>query len=316
MNISVVGIDRTNHNYKKIEGFINTFSVNNKVTHYKSMLHIRNNSDLLFAEPDSLDINFNLFKYVVIWINLDIEKMIELSNKYKNVKFILAVKSPIHIESIVVDYIDKNGFNYQYNGLEGINIKKSFDIINNSDKIDDNTFKINDNLYYMYLPCCLSEKNVNELSIEYDIIYFGTIDNRPNIIKIINNFKNKYNLITNNTVGFKNPEEVYNYYSKSIVCIHEQVHPVIIEYPVRFGESSSNGCVFFSIEDIKLNGKIKNMELPYYYDFNNIDDMISKIDEYLSINKEILLKNKINNSLSFNLTYENIFMKIKKIFNI
>ena len=89
-------------------------------------------------------------------------------------------------------------------------------------------------------------------------------------------------------------------YKKSKVTISEQVNPVILEYPVRLGESTSTGCRSFNLEKIPLN--CQNLLIPDYTPCLDVQEMLSKIKIYLD-NYTINIAHDLYTN--FNSTYDN-----------
>lgn len=314
-NVLIIGIDKSNHNYKKIYGFINSFKKKYNVFHLsEDNLHkinscIKNNLiDTIFCETENfLNINFTNVKNCILWSNYDISKILKISNIYQNTKFIFACKSVIHRPEITKNYIKNYGINYQIHGQEGQNLENLLNILSKSKKIDKDTFAITNNLYYMYLPCCLSEVGKIE-QIEYDICYFGTVHNRPSVKNILLSLKSSgYRVISSLFSGIIPPEECIEYYSKTICTVSEQVHPVGLEFPVRLGESTANGCRLFLFDNFNLSHKISE-KIPEY---SKVENQQSVVDYINLIKKDDSLRKKIHKN--FSSTYDKMVENIEKI---
>jgi len=298
MNILVTGIGKENFNYKKIEGFYNAFS---KIGEVEWVIDIskckKKHYDIVFGELslDFLFSNIDLYKSInikhhIIWSCFDIQKLNRLSSLRKDVNFICANKSNIFNRKIVDEYISKYGYEYMRIGEEGVNLL---------DTLNENS----DNLKLVYLPCSLSEKpqNVsNDKSL--DICYFGTLNNRPNVNKALHFLEKKYSIVTNcwDRVGVMNPEECFDYYKKSKITISESISPNILEYPVRLGESTANGCRLFLYEHIPL--KTENILIPDHTYTSDFDTFIREIENYLD-NFRIEQSYELHNN--FTSTYDN-----------
>lgn len=315
MKTCVIGIDKTNHNYRKVYGFIDAFSKFGEVFHQVDEENWNvNGYDLYFGEMKNFNCQYPKHKTVIIWSNISVLKIIEITKNNKDTNFIWAVKSPIHIEKITNKYIETFGDMYQVTPPEGQDLKAFLNVLSNSFKIDDNTYKISDNLIYTFLPCSLSqyvEDNIveDENSL-YDICYFGTTHNRNEVLQVLNFFeRNNRKTITNYKIGHTNPEDVLQYYKKSKICIHQQVHPVILEIPVRLGEAMSYGCKYVSIEKIALNESIQQSPLfEHYYSTSSIKEAIETIEKLL--NNSNTVKDKQEITKKFDLTYDNYAKKL------
>ncbi len=283
MKILVVGINKENFNYKKIEGFNNSFSKIGKVEHVTNFFDASEKFyDIVFSEMKLSEIFLNIEKYKtfnikthIIWCSYSIDKLIELSKIKPETFFIGAYKSNVFDRKISESYIEKYKTNfYQMSGEEGLNL---FDFLNLKSNL------INENLFLTYLPCCLSEKKADFIiEKKYDICYFGTLNNRPKLKKIINELNNFYSLKTNawDSQGIISPEECYELYRISKITISEQVNPVELELPVRLGESSSVGCKFFLLSEIELQD-LNNELIPNFYSSKNSEELICEIRNYL-----------------------------------
>lgn len=302
MKILLIGIGKDNLNYRKIEGFYNAFSKIGDVEWVQSIFDRNyNNYDIIFGEMDIDTIFNNIEHYTnitvkthIFWSTIEIDKLRRLSELKPETNYICAYKSNIFDRDSLLEFKNKFGNHYQHTGFgEGI-------LIDNFLKINSNM--IAKNLKLIYLPCCLSEKKDFNYKKDYDICYFGTLNNRPLVDSALKILSNKYNTI--NTAWDRNlklsPNECYELYRRSKTTLSEQINPVLLEYPVRLGECSSAGCRLFLIEKIKLN-KSNNMFVPQYTSCSNVSELIYEIESYLdsfSINDSIKLYD------SFNSTYD------------
>jgi hypothetical protein len=298
MNILVLGVGKENFNYKKIEGFYNSFS---KIGEVEWVLDItkcsKKSYDIVFGELslDFLLSNIDYYKTIdikhhIIWSVFDLPKLKTLCSMRKDVNFICAYKSNIFDKKIVNEYILKYGYEYMRTGEEGINL-------NNMDYVGF------ENLKLIYLPCSLSEKPKDFFSEKkIDICYFGTISNRPNVNRALGILSQKYNVITNcwDRVGVMNPEECFDYYKKSKITISESINPNLLEYPVRLGESTANGCRLFLYEHLPL--KTENELIPEHTYTSDFDTFMYEIEKYLDNFKIEQSYDLYNN---FTSTYDN-----------
>ena len=314
MKILLVGVNNTNINYKKIEGFYNSFSNFGNVEWVQNIfLANETDYDLCFGEIDIDEILNNIEKYnrlkiknQIFWVTLGLGKIKLLSELLNHINFTCLYKSNILNDDILIQYKKKYGNNYQNFLYEGIIID---DFINIQKKISDN-------LNIDYLPCCLGEKTNFIKNKEYDMCYFGTLNNRPNVKYILDYFKKKYNVISNgwdlNPTSFS-PDDCIEIYKKTKLTISEQIQPVVLEYPVRLGECSVNGCVMFLLEDIPL--KCENKMIPNYISGFNNEDLINKIENilnYYDVNMSYELhktsENTYNDAVKFLLNKINYFL--------
>jgi len=303
MKIIVVGIGKDNHNYRKIEGFFDAFSQVGEVEWLQQdwIYTCKHQSyDLVFGEISFSYLFNNIEKFkslniksIVTWVTADINKLVEFSLTKRETKFVNLYKSNLFNKKILKEYKKIYGDTYQQTLDEGIAVE---DFLNLQDK------KITDNLSIDYLPCSLSKLGKTEEKI-YDVCYFGTINNRPIVREIINDLKKKYRVFTNfsDVDSVLKPEECFSLYSKSKLTISEQVYPVPLEYPVRLGESSANGCKCFihSSFDIKDS---QNPLIPDHIISNDKKKLIEEIDQFLESYTDDYAKKMIDN---FSATYEN-----------
>lgn len=314
MKIIITGDISTRDKFK-LTGFINSFSniINSNVEYLEPNKLINSHScDILFGESGIwLDIDYTNIKNVFIWSVISIDKILNLSTKFKNTKFFICSKSILHDENIIKDYrnIYKSD-DYLIYGVEGVNVQNFINELLISEKINKNLFRINNNTFYFYLPCCLADSNIyNKVEKNIDITYFGTIENRPRLKKLVDKLKqNGLNVVTNEQNNYITPEECVSYYNRSITTLHEQVGPVYLEYPVRLGEASYCRSKVFSIDDMELSNYSNNDEnLPNYISSNSIDDIFERIVKYIERYKNSEILDEDNN---YNYTYDYYSSKI------
>jgi len=314
MRILVVGCGKEDLiNHRKIEGFYNSFSKIGECEWVQKIFDCKYNEyDLVFGEIHLSEIKQNLDKFinmniksVVIWMTYSPKKIIELVNLKKDTHFINAYKTNILNKDIIHQYIEKYKIDeYQIYKDEGVFFKE----ILNFDFED-----VPSNLEFCYLPCSLSEKEEFFSNKPYDICYFGSLNNRPVVKVAIQILSKKYNVIANgyDISGIKTPYECYQLYKSCKVTLSEQVHPVVLEYPVRLGESTSTGCHLFLIEPIKCND-VKNKFIPDYTSCQSVEDLVNKVSEYID---NFDIKNSKDIYDNFSSTYDNaveyILTKIK-----
>ena len=170
MKILLVGVNNTNINYKKIEGFYNSFSNFGNVEWVQNIfLANETDYDLCFGEIDIDEILNNIEKYnrlkiknQIFWVTLGLGKIKLLSELLNHINFTCLYKSNILNDDILIQYKKKYGNNYQNFLYEGIIID---DFINIQKKISDN-------LNIFYLPCFLGEKTTGGYNIEVEKVKF------------------------------------------------------------------------------------------------------------------------------------------------
>lgn len=314
-NVLIIGINNTNPNYKKIYGFINSFKKKYNVFHISddstdtiNRCISENHIDTIFCETANfMNINFKNIKNCILWSNYDIIKIMTIAESNLNTKFIFCCKSPIHDEEIVKKYITNHGKNYSVHEQEGQDLQNFINIFNKSKKINKDTAVITNNLCYTYLPCSLSELGTIR-DIEYDLCYFGTIHNRPLVNQTLIEFGKKgYRVISTLFSGNIKPEKCIEIYSKTICTISEQVHPVGLEYPVRLGESTANGCRFFLYDTFGLSPSISE-KIPDYTTIKNSNEIVTYIDKIRNDDSE---RKKLYNN--FHSTYDNSVNELVKL---
>ena len=288
----------------KMEGFIKAFSKIAQVEYIEPNLrdNIINSGpcDILFGESaDWFHVDYTDIKNVFMWCTIDPYKFLEISEKYRNTNFFICSKSVIHIDSISNEYIEKyNTPIYMRGGFEEIDLLKFNKFISECETIDRNIYRFKENLHYMYLPCSLSSSDViSHNKKDIDITYFGTRENRPGVTDIINQMSSLgYNVIYNHTGIYISPDECIEYYKRSIITLHEQVGPVYLEFPVRFGEASYCGSTIFSLGMLEKLAEFAqlNDNVPPFKSFNNkkelIKEAIKYIDDYNKKNDPVIIK--------------------------
>lgn len=283
MRILVVGCGKEDViNHRKIEGFYNAFSKIGECEWVQNFFDCKYNEyDIIFGEIHLSQLRSNINRYLnmkiksqIIWMTYEPEKIIEIANLKKDTYFISACKTNIFNEKITTKFIENfKDDSYQIYKDEGVRF-------NNILKFDFQ--KTPDNLEFCYLPCSLSEKEDFVEEKIYDICYFGTLGNRPGVKLALDELSKKYKVKANgyDISGVLTPQECYNLYKKTKVTLSEQVHPVILEYPVRLGESTSTGCRLFLIESIDCNEETNDL-IPDYTHCDNVQDMIDKVSNYI-----------------------------------
>jgi len=324
MKAIVYGADKSNYNYKKIEGFVNALSALGYETfHYSKSLtpeQLKSHGviDLFFTESDILYQDYTNVRNIIFWTNFKINNIINLALKHPALNIILAPKS--YMYDININHLYSETFktyDYQCIGFEGQNLLRINSILDKSEKKNDVTYKILDNLHVVYMPCALAEKQ-DMSSIQeskYKFVYFGTGNNRPGILKIANYLSNhsdlknkiKFNFVENGKID---PEQCILYYKQAQYVLHEQVQPVILEYPVRMGEAAACGCNIIMIEKLPLYETVSKTKLipQTVLKFKSADEIITSIDKL----PEISLQERKTNAMNFVNTYINSIRYITK----
>jgi hypothetical protein len=250
----VIGIGPQNYNWNKIKGFIQAFQGSGHgVIHWTDSQEINFPVDIMFSEGEPLFIDYSSVKKVVFWTNTDIDKVRIIAQKNKGTDFILAPKSWMFDPHLNQEYIDRWGSSYQVSHFEGQNLKRINQFVNGQPVI-----QIEQNLKLMYLPCALSSKGTTVKELKYHFGYFGTRNNRPQVVKAVNLLKQKGYSIKVNWAEDRviSPEQCIEFYKETAYVLHEQVHPVMLEYPVRLGEATAHGATVISIESIGLSESV------------------------------------------------------------
>jgi hypothetical protein len=276
----------------KLTGFIDGFSKISETTYLQPRLKDRIEAndyyDVIFGESgDWCDIEYTNIGNVFMWCVIDPNTIRAISEKYPDTNFYICSKSLIHDIDVTNEYIEKYGTSsYMKHGMEGVDIREFSEVIANSEKIDNGLYKITQNLFYLYLPCSLVAENLKSenLNKDIDITYFGTRNNRPGVSNILNWMEtNGYNVVYNRPDNYISPEECIEYYKRSIITIHEQVGPVYLEFPVRFGEASYYGSKIFSLDIMKNLEKYAKYDpnIPEFRSFKNTEDLIDSAVKYI-----------------------------------
>lgn len=280
MKILLVGIDKSNFNYRKVEGFYNAFSKIGEVEWVTNFFDCKSNEyDIVFGEygVQQLLSNFDRYKQMqikaqVIWGAYEISNVIKLAEARPDIFFINAHKSSMFDTDALNEHISKYGNDYlRYGGEEGIHLPDYLGIKN----------PIRENLILAYLPYCLSEVHPFHETKNYDICYFGTLGNRPNIARMLESLSKDYTVLGNawDRQGIIDPNSCYEYYKECKVTLSEQVHPIRLEYPVRLGEATSTGCRLFQLQSININ--TNSHLVPDYTACFDFDNMIDSVKNYL-----------------------------------
>lgn len=290
MNFLIAGVNKSNYNYRKIEGFYNSFSKIGNTEWVQSIFDAKlTKYDICFSELNINDLlkdqykKFQIKKHVV-WGTYQCDKLIEVANNFPQTVFVNLYKSDVLNPEISESYIDKFGKEYQMCPPEGVDLlqlRKDFNSIPN-------------NLFLGYLPCCLSELGKFSEDKIYDIAYFGTLFNRPIVSKILNKLSTKYKISSYDSSHgtYLNPDQCFDIYKNSKLTISEQVNPVILELPVRLGEATANGCKTFILENIPINQE--SDFIPSYESCFSEQEMLDKIESYLS-NFDLTESKKLHN---------------------
>jgi hypothetical protein len=247
MKCTIFGIPQENYNFKKLENVAKGYIASGYDVEMATSGDLENwnkFANIAFIEndiPDSLDLS--LFEKVVVWQNWSPSKIIKFALKYPNVKFCLGIKTPVHDATFRETYFNKFGTN-DYLRCDSTNELVD---LNECVGIKNNIQKLYSNVSYAYLPCTTTSDSRFVVKKDIDIVYFGTISNRPGVLETIKQLEShpRKPVIRAHFVekgGPIHPEICVQYYRRAKVCLHEQVGPVWGEFAVRFGEASSQGC--------------------------------------------------------------------------
>ena len=322
----VFGVDRSNYNYKKCEGIRDAFISLGYETHYHlqhlnaSELKSYGEIDVIFTEWDYRIEKFENVKNVIFWCNMDITKKITLAKNNPQTNIILAPKS--YMFDLEVNQAYNNICHtdiYQSFGHEGQNLNVVNMLLSNNSlqRIDLTTYQLG-NFYFSYMPCTLSDPCLFETVKEarYKFGYFGTGRNRPqiqaiyNVLKQDSFYKDKliFNFVENGVIS---PEECISYYKETEYVLHVQVNPVLLEYPVRAGEATANGCKILLIEELPLYEKAINTGLiPEMIKFNSANNLLNEITN-IPVRS---FKERQNQARNFNHTYLESISRLEKFF--
>jgi hypothetical protein len=321
--VVVIGIGKENYNYKKIEGFINGFTLlKYEVYHYRflnqEILSKHKSIDILFSESDYLEGTFNNVKNVILWTNAKLTEVVNFAKRNSNINIIFSPKSFMLDEEINEKYYEKfSTYDYQMVGFEGQSLDMISDIIKTKKKLDDFSYVLLDNLIFSFTPCAKSE-SVDPESIKdskYRISYFGTGYNRPKIMQIYNFLQekvpNQIKIYFVENGGPINPETCISFYKESDYVLHEQVNPVILEYAVRVGEASAAGAKVILFEDLPLYEKVFSLKkIPEMIKVNSVEYFLNNLDKFPKRN----LEERKEQSLKFTHTYNNAIKEFEELF--
>jgi hypothetical protein len=286
MNIAVTG-DTSTRDKNKLKGFIDAFSSLYHTDYFDPPLHrhISTNKtiDLLFGESgDFFNIPYRNIKNVFVWATLDIQS---IANSNPNTNFYMCSKSILH-DPVVIDEYLRRGFNVEYMkyGIEGVNLVDFLNRLEKGKKINNDLYQLTNNLYYLYLPCSLAQSNIRHtVNKDIDVTYFGTRNNRPNVLKALELLENRGLKVNYNRNNFISPEECIGYYNRSITTIHEQVGPVHLEYPVRQGECTMCNSKLFTISSFDTMKQFADVHetVPVYESFTNVNNLVDGVIQYI-----------------------------------
>lgn len=281
----------------KLTGFIDGFSRIIETTYIqprlKEQIKIDDHYDVIFGESgDWLDIEYTNIRNAFMWFVIDPNIISTISKKYPDTNFYMCSKSLIHDIETSNEYIEKYGTSsYMKHGIEGVDIKEFVEIIGRSEKISNGLYRITRNFFYLYLPCSLVSGNLRleDQDKDIDVTYFGTRNNRPGVSQVLSWMESKgYKVVYNQPDNYISPEECVEYYKRSIVTIHEQVGPVYLEFPVRFGEASYYGSKIFSLDRMENLEKYAKCDpnIPTFKSFKNTEDLIDSAVAYIESYKK------------------------------
>jgi len=320
--VVVIGIDKNNYNYKKIEGFINGFKkLNYEVFHYtylnKSILNKHSNIDLLFAETEYLDGVFENVQNFILWANTKILDVLNFAKSNTHLKMIFTPKSFMFDTILNEKYIELfSTTNYQMIDHEGQDLDLISELISTKEKVNETTYKVLDNLFFSYMPCSKSELVDPSLIKEskYKFSYFGTGYNRPQIMKAFDFLnqkmrdKIKFHYVEHG--GPIHPNDCLSFYRESEYVLHEQVNPVILEYPVRLGEASASGAKIILFEPLPLYETVKSLEkIPELIKYNSVESFIKEVE---SIPNRSIEERK-SAAENFKFTYDSAIQEIQSL---
>lgn len=318
----VLGADKTNYNYKKIEGVFQALIELGFDTHHytpetsKDGLISHKNIDVVFAEMNVAGLPLHNVKKLIIWCNINLLEAIGLAAANPGTRIIVAPKSYMLSSALNKEYAKKFGtYDYQKIDYEGQDLDIFEKIIRTASRpIDSTTYQISDNLFYVYGPCSLAMTQNVETTLpvaEYKFAYFGTGSNRPGVVEALQYIESKR--LAKTAVHFAeggpiHPDTCIDLYKKSQYVLHEQVMPVVLEHPVRLGEASSCGCEVLSIENISLIEHTKGF-VPGYTSFRSVHELISNLDRL----PDISLEARMQKVRKFSHTYVAFLQKLLQV---
>jgi spore maturation protein CgeB len=120
--------------------------------------------------------------------------------------------------------------------------------------------------------------------------------------------KINFNFVENQVI---HPERCIEFYKETEFVLHEQVQPVILEFPVRVGEATACGSKIILFEELNLYEEaVLTKKIPELIKFSSFEDFSQKIGS-LSSSKEEAVKIVEN----FNFTYDNALQNILRLCN-
>lgn len=296
MQAVIFGIPQENYNFKKLEGIaqaLDSKKYDTLVTTGDKLKFWQKPADLAFIESNVPEnFNFNLFNKVVIWQNWSPSRIEKYANRFPNVKFCLGGKSITHDKIFREDYY-KRFQTYEY--LRYDETQEVIDLFECS-YLHNNIQKLSNNLSYAYLPCTTASDPRFRAEKDIDVVYFGTVSNRPNIVVALKSIQslNPNIKISAHFVekgGPIHPEICIQQYRRAKVCLHEQVGPMWGEFAVRFGEATAQGCRVISYSPSFTISNHFNDELIPEHDYaENMKDLIERITFWLQDNDNIRKK--------------------------
>jgi hypothetical protein len=290
MKAVIFGIPQENYNFKKLQNVMCGFEALGYDVQFvtpEKLLSWNSNADIAFIESDVPNgVNLNLFKKVVIWQNWSLSKAYDLAKKFPDVEFCLGQKSIVH----------SRAFRERYTRSFGTNIyqeyKETNEIIDISEfsNIDSPMHKVSNNLVCLFLPCTTASDARFAVEKDIDVVYFGTIANRPGVLRVLQELSKlpQQLRISAHFVekgGPIHPEICVQQYRRARVCIHEHIAPAWGEYAVRFGESSSQGCRLISYTPLfGISDFFDDALVPEHDYANDVPAMIDRILQWLPDN--------------------------------
>lgn len=290
MNAAIFGIGPDNYNFKKIEGVAKGFFELGydrvQTLRGEDLRDYNEKADVAFIESDvSPDCDLSKFKKVIVWQNWTPSRIIQLAAKFKDTNFTLAVKSPIHSR------VFKEEYRKTFKTNEYLRCDETHEVIDlgGCDLLNKPVQKIADNVTYAYAPCSLSSDSRYVERKDIDVCYFGTLNNRPGVVEVLRALPKNLNVAAHfvEKSGPIHPEVCVSLYRRAKVCLHEQVSPVWGEFPVRFGESTAQGCRVISLSrEFDLSRMINDSLVPDHDSSRTVDGTIGLVTEWLEPRKE------------------------------
>jgi hypothetical protein len=182
-------------------------------------------------------------------------------------------------------------------------------VLDSSKDFSDVIFKIDENLVYTFVPCSLSQ-TAGPLDAEFDVCYFGTTDNRPKVAALLAELSSRgYRVKSTFDSGFIHPETCIELYRRSVCNVTQQVHPVLLEHPVRLGESTACGCKTFVLDPVMMSSYGDPL-VPEFIVPRSFKD----IENYIKSNTSTDARQKIVEN--FTSTYDNAVDRILKAISV